>query len=516
MGFIAVIIVMIIVDASALVNNIQIINQVNNLERSKRIELTESNKVAYNIQRIKSNIRELFLEMESGERPDEVVLARREIEINLTELLEALDALYNATHTGYLLSEAEEDKEAELGELAIIDSINLIIPEFITQAQATLKLMDENNYKEAEDKFENELEPVSRDIQNIMSVIVDDSEEEITWAISQLNKKVDKTIRLGIYLTVLSILLSLAIGLYISRSISRPLYKLIYGTKEIEKGNLATTVELGTKGELGLLADSFNKMARELRSRIESINQLNKELEQSNQTKDKFFSIIAHDLKNPFNIILGFTDLLVEQYQDFDENERKEIVSELNNTSKIVYDLLENLLTWSRTQSGKIELYPANLKLDSIVTESIASYSGNARQKQISIVNNIPEDIEVYADRFTVSVVLNNVLNNAIKFTRDGGQITLAAKKVQELVEISIKDTGVGMSRKIIDFLLLDESITSTPGTRNEKGTGLGLTLIKEFISKNNGFLNIESKPEQGTDFRFSLPAKSPVNQIES
>lgn len=506
LGFISVIILMIVVDVNALMNNIQIINRVNDLEYSKRIELTQSNKVAYFIQRIKSNLRELFLEMDNGERPDEIAYARKELEPNISELLFAIETLHDATQTGYSLSENEDDRERELEELAMIDSLDVLAPEFISDVRTTIRLLDKGDLNQAEDNFEYNVEPVSRKMQDSVSVIVKDAEEEVAWAINQLNARVEKAIKLGIYLTILSILLSLSIGLYISRSISRPLYKLISGTKEVGKGNLEITVNLETKGELLLLADSFNEMVRELKTRIEVINKLNKELEESNQTKDKYFSIIAHDLKNPFNVILGFTDLLVEQYHDFDENEKQKIVQELNKSSKIVYELLENLLNWSRLQSGKIEMYPKKISLNSIIKNSITSYNGNAEQKQIDVINNISEEINVYADEFTITVAVNNILNNAIKFTPDGGSVTISANKNENRVEVSIKDTGIGMSREIIDSVFQSKKIDSTPGTRAEKGTGLGLVLIKDFLEKNNGNLAIKSTPGKGTDFRFSLP----------
>ncbi|HZL11048.1 MAG TPA: HAMP domain-containing sensor histidine kinase [Prolixibacteraceae bacterium] len=505
LGFIAVIIVMIIVDVNALMNNIEIIDHVEDLEHSKQIELVQSNKVAYLIQLIKSNQRELFLEIDSGERKVEIIATRKQLETNIQDLLSAIKTMKNATQIGYSLTKNDKDMERELEELAMIDSLSILTSGLISEVRGNLKLQDSGVFNQLKDIFEHSIDPGSNKIQNLISVIIKDVEEDVARAINKLSIKVDKATKFGIYLTILSILLSLAIGLYISRSISKPLYKLIYGTKEIGKGNLETTVNLGTKGELQLLANSFNDMSKELKIRITSINKLNEELEESNQTKDKYFSIIAHDLKNPFNVILGFTDLLVEQYHDFDEGERQEIVRELNKSSKIVYDLLENLLTWSRSQSGKIELHPEDLNLYFVIKNSVTSYSGNAEQKQIALINNISEEINVYADKFTLTVIVNNILNNAIKFTPDGGSVTFSASKKLNRIEVSIKDTGIGMSQKVTAYLLQSEKIASTSGTRNEKGTGLGLALIKDFINKNNGSLEIESMPGQGTDFRFSL-----------
>ena len=508
-GFIAVILVMIFVDSNALLNNIQIINHVNGLEHSKRIELTQSNKVAYLIQRIKSNLGELFLELDRGERPEEIAEARREVVINIPDLLTAIKTLEAATQTGYSLSEGEDEKAEELEELALINRLDTLTSEFSLGVQKIMAWQEAGNLNEAEDYFESKIEPMSREMQDSIAVLVSDAEEEVNWAINQLNIKVDKAIKLGIYLTVLSILLSLAIGLYISRSISKPLYKLIYGTREIGKGNLETTVELETDGELQLLANSFNDMAGELKVRIEAINKLNKELEESNHVKDKYFSIIAHDLKNPFSAILAFSDLLVQNYHDFDEQERRQIIHDLNVSSKVIYDLLENLLTWSRSQNGKIDLHPKNLDLNTMVADSIMSYKSNAEQKQIEITNKLPEGTSSYADEFTLMVAINNILNNAVKFTPNGGSVTISANVQPDQVELSIKDTGIGMSQEAIDRLFQSKKIESTPGTRNEKGTGLGLTLIKDFIERNRGRLSIHSTPGKGTEFRVLLPGRN-------
>ncbi|QGY47925.1 HAMP domain-containing protein [Maribellus comscasis] len=511
LGFISVIIIMIVVDVSALMNNIEIISRVDDLESSKRIELTQSNKVAYVTQRIKSNLRELFLEIESDKRPHEIAYAEEEVKTYISDLQSSLKILHDATNTGYLLSEDEDELAGEMEELAIIDSLYVLTFDFVAGVNEILDLLDNNETDAAEDYFEYDVEPVSRILQDLISVLVVDVEEEVAWAINQLNLKVRKTIRLGIYLTILSILLSLAIGSYISKSISKPLYKLISGTREIGLGNLEVEVNLDTKGELQLLADSFNDMVRELKARIEAIDKLNEELEESNQTKDKYFSIIAHDLKNPFNVILGFTDLLVENYKDFDEEKRQRIIRELNKSSKVIYDLLENLLTWSRSQSGKIELYPEILSVNSIIDNSVNSYSGVAKQKQITILNNISEETNIYADEFTITVAINNILNNAVKFTPDKGLIVISTIKNKNQIELRIKDTGIGMKSEIIENLFRSKKITSTPGTRREQGTGLGLILIKDFTERNKGNLSIISEPEKGTEFRLLFPAAKSI-----
>ena len=508
LGFISVIMIMIIVDSMALINNIRIINEVEDLERSKRVGLTQSNRIAYLVQRIKSNLRELFLEIEHPEREKEVTNAREVIESSLPEILESIQTMQNATLIGHDLAEEDEEKKAETEEILITDSLKAIVEHFIIDIEKILKLQDAGKFEEADEFFENHAEPLSRNMQNLIIKIVDDDEKEVTWAIKQLNKRVDRAMQHGILLTILSILLSLFIGFYIARSITNPLNKLIHGTKEIRNGNLETSVDLKTKGELQILANSFNKMTKELKSRIEAINKLNMELEDSNEAKDKYFSIIGHDLKNPFNLILGFSNLLLEKYDKYDDEKRLKVIQHINTSSKIIYELLENLLTWANSQRKKIELVPENINLNSVIEKSMAAYGGNAKSKNIHIIKHIPDDITVYADLFTLTVIINNMLSNAIKFTPDEGSVTISAKKYDDRVELIVADTGTGMSQETIDNLFQSKKIVSSSGTRNEKGTGLGLMLIKDFIAQNNGKLEIKSQPDKGTEFRISLPVK--------
>jgi signal transduction histidine kinase len=506
LGFISVIVIMMIVDFNALRNNIDIINKIDDLEISKRVELSQSNKIAYALQRINSNQREIFLEIENPDKVWEVIESGKAINESIPRLKESVRVLHNATQIGFDLSEEEEDLKREGNELLLVDSLVTMTNHFIVSIQQVRQIQDEKKYQEAEDLYENETEPVSRSIERLIEVIVSNAEEEVQWAVSQLNGQVDRAIQLGVYLTILSVILALSIGFYISRSISGPLNKLIDGTNQVREGNLEANVELNTKGELQLLAESFNKMTKELKKQVSSIDKLNKELIEANDSKDTFFSVIAHDLKNPFGIILGLTEILTTQYNDFDEEERKKFIDEINNSSKLIYELLENLLAWARSQSGKIRIMKENLDLKEVAEKSIASYAANARQKNIAIVDEIPDNQIIFADKYTLSVIVNNILNNAIKFTPEGGQVIFSVKAESDRVETSIKDTGVGMSEESLAGLFNSSGLPTSPGTNNEKGTGLGIVLIKEFIDKNGGTLHVESKPGAGTDFRFSLP----------
>jgi signal transduction histidine kinase len=232
-------------------------------------------------------------------------------------------------------------------------------------------------------------------------------------------------------------------------------------------------------------------------------------LKEANATKDKFFSIISHDLRNPFNTILGFSDLLFSNYDEYNDIERKKIIGDLNISAKNAYSLLENLLNWANAQLGRIEINKENLDLKSIIRKSIEPYLSYAEKKGIQIINNVQEKINFLADISTIRIVIGNIVNNAIKFTPTGGKISLNANKDESNVHIKISDTGVGMDKEVIRKLFRIDECKSLPGTNEEPGTGLGLILCKEFIDKNNGSIKVESKPGKGSTFTITLPVKS-------
>ncbi len=232
-------------------------------------------------------------------------------------------------------------------------------------------------------------------------------------------------------------------------------------------------------------------------------------LKESNTTKDKFFSIISHDLKSPFNSLLGFTDMLVENYDLFDDEERKSIIDSLNTSSKNTYQLLENLLTWSRSQTGIIEFVQEEIEIKLVIKESILLCQAAAENKNIELIESAEDGLMVFADKNMLHTVLRNLISNAIKFTENKGTLIVSAKesKQEGFIEISVSDTGVGIPEDIIDDLFLMDKDVSTPGTENEKGTGLGLILCKEFVEKQGGKIWVESEVGVGSQFIFTLPA---------
>ena len=249
-----------------------------------------------------------------------------------------------------------------------------------------------------------------------------------------------------------------------------------------------------------------NKLLKQIvEKRTADLQESNDKLNLLNSTKDKFFTIISHDLKSPFNSILGFTNLLAEDYNKFDETQKRKIISSLRESSQLAYELLENLLTWARTQTGRIEINKELLNLKELVETSIAPYKDNASKKNIEIAINIPPDTKLSIDRNTSMTFIANLVNNAIKYTPEGGTITINYHENEDNIELHIIDTGVGMTSEVIGKLFrIDEDI-STEGTNNERGTGLGLILCKEFINKNGGDISVLSEVGKGSEFIITL-----------
>lgn len=236
------------------------------------------------------------------------------------------------------------------------------------------------------------------------------------------------------------------------------------------------------------------------------INEQMIKLEEVNRTKDRFFSIIAHDLKNPFNSLIGITENLLESLDDFSSDEIKEYLSLLLQSSQQGYNLLENLLHWSRSQTGKLTVSPKVINLNELTETTINLMLHNISEKKLEVVNNIDFNTLAYADENMITTILRNLLSNAIKFTPKGGNITIQSIKDSKQITVSVKDTGLGIDDSILSNLFKLDIFNSTLGTNQETGTGLGIILCKEFIERNNGQIWVDSKINQGTTFFFNLP----------
>ncbi len=263
----------------------------------------------------------------------------------------------------------------------------------------------------------------------------------------------------------------------------------------------------------------FNKRNQELKEKNEVIRHKSELMEELNNTKNKFFSIIAHDLKGPLNSLTGFSNLIINHVEYLSKDEIKMMAIDIDKSVRNLIDLLNNLLAWARSQMGSIEFKPKHLQVAMLFDELIGILQLNAQNKKINLVINAQSDIWVYADENAVRTILRNLTSNALKFTNEGGKVTVTAKKVEDkFVQISVNDTGLGMDETTMDKIFRIDSKHSTKGTQGESGTGLGLLLCKEFAEKNNGSISVESILEVGSTFKVLLPVGvvngSPVEKL--
>lgn len=244
-----------------------------------------------------------------------------------------------------------------------------------------------------------------------------------------------------------------------------------------------------------------------LRKKVESkLADSESKLKQMNKEKDKFFSIIAHDLKNPFSSISGFSKLLQMNINKYDNAKINEILEMMITSSRSGYNLLENLLEWSRSQSGKLTFRKENLDLCKIINEAIHSLSASAHHKKIVISTNLEKGLSPIGDANMISTVIRNLVSNAIKFTPENGSIIVATLCKDNIVEVSVKDTGIGITKKQLNNLFKLDTGYSTRGTIGEKGTGLGLIICKEFVEKHHGNIYVKSQNGEGSEFTFTIP----------
>ncbi|NOU18179.1 MAG: HAMP domain-containing histidine kinase [Bacteroidales bacterium] len=258
----------------------------------------------------------------------------------------------------------------------------------------------------------------------------------------------------------------------------------------------------------------YNTLEAELTSKNNEIGRQKEELEAQrkmlesiNTTKDKFFAIIAHDLKNPFSTVLGLSELLTKDFESFTPEKQKFFINQIYKYSKNTFNLLENLLQWSMLQTGRMSLYPKLISLSEIISNNIELLKGNALQKEISIESKITSEGFVYVDVSMITTVIRNLLSNAIKFTSQKGKIQIDTFKEKTFVRVSIKDNGIGISLEDQLKLFKIDSNPVTIGTSMEKGTGLGLILCKDFVERHGGTIWVESTVGKGSTFSFTIPA---------
>ena len=241
---------------------------------------------------------------------------------------------------------------------------------------------------------------------------------------------------------------------------------------------------------------------RQLEKQKKKIEEDNKTLKKLNTTKDKFFSIIAHDLRSPLGTLHNMGEILLLKQGQVDENYRQRVTESLVESTKTTFNLLDNLLKWARANLGQMNFKPQKIKVNDIINENVDIYRTSLEAKNIGLVNSIKHGIYIYGDRDMVNTIIRNLLSNAIKFTPENGTIEILSKKTApDKIEIGVSDTGMGMDAGAISKLFRDDTNYTTYGTNKEKGSGLGLKLCKEFVEKNKGEIKIESEPGEGTIF---------------
>ena len=239
------------------------------------------------------------------------------------------------------------------------------------------------------------------------------------------------------------------------------------------------------------------------------IQKQNEQLQELNATKDKFFSIIAHDLRSPFTGFLGLTQTITEEASNISAQELTLLGSTMHKAADNLFRLLQNLLEWALMQSGSASIVLKDISLTNMITQNVEEIKVRSEQKGISINNIVTDHIRAYADEKMINSVLLNLLSNAVKFTNRNGAITVNVKEIaDQMIEISVRDTGVGMPKSMMEKLFKLGEKTGRKGTEGELSTGLGLLLCKEFIEKNNGRIWVDSEEGAGSTFHFTLRSK--------
>ncbi|MDD2196157.1 MAG: ATP-binding protein [Bacteroidales bacterium] len=288
-------------------------------------------------------------------------------------------------------------------------------------------------------------------------------------------------------------------------------YNLITSRNEISIAML--------KGLVLRLRD-YNKLEAELTQKNIEIEHQKKELEKQrgelealNATKDKFFAIIAHDLKNPFSTVLGLSELLAREFETFDSKSLKDFITQIYKYSNNTFNLLENLLQWSMLQTDRIPLRPTVINLKHVIEENLELLTGNAKNKNIEMQIISSNACSAYIDANQITTVVRNLISNAIKFTPNNGKIIVRVDDDGEFWRVSISDNGIGIDKKDIKKLFLIDSNPTTIGTSQEKGTGLGLILCKEFVERNGGHIWVESTHGKGSTFSFTVPKTDTIEK---
>jgi len=315
---------------------------------------------------------------------------------------------------------------------------------------------------------------------------------------------------------VIVLIILAALFIYMMRIRTLKMQK-IYLEEEVENRTSIIKEKNSLLREQATQLNESNVLLEEQQQQIQEQNEVlldqtyeletaNKSLKELNSTKDKFFSIIAHDLKNPFGVIRGFAEIIRDKYSKLDDNSKKKYINAICDASSNVYNLLENLLNWSRSQTDRIEISPEQIHLLSLFENNIELVNEMLNSKQLDVRLNISDDIKAFADINMINTVVRNLLTNAIKFSPANKTISVLVENTGDLIQVEIKDEGVGISEANLKKLFRVDQNISSQGTNGESGTGLGLILCKEYVEKNKGRIWVKSAEGSGSTFYFTLP----------
>ncbi|MFA8300242.1 MAG: ATP-binding protein [Hyphomicrobiales bacterium] len=357
-----------------------------------------------------------------------------------------------------------------------------------------------------------------KDDEDLVIITTNKILDNLNLLISNISKKFDEEklymetsysffSNLLVVLNISLLIITIIAGIGLSRLIVIPIYKLTKAARNISDGDFNVNVNINTGDEIELLGSTFNNMA-------ENLKQQREKLEKSNATKDKFFSILAHELRAPFNAFLSVSEALAKNQDKLTEERKRSFANSIYASAYKINALLHNLLQWSCTQTNNITYIPKVIDANEVVNENIQLLSTPITNKKLNVNNLIPKDTFVWADYNLLSTVIRNLINNATKFTPSEGiiNIILGIENNETLI-ISVQDTGIGLSQKDINKLFRIDVDTKFIGSSTEKGTGLGLILCKEFVEINGGRIWVTSEEGKGSTFSFSLQKYS-VNKL--
>ncbi len=465
-------------------------------------------KFSYQITETKMLIKNWVFVSPKTNSPDKIRL-KQLLDVEIPQILNELE----------VLSENWEEDEKQVLQQLKVHFLDSLVPSQ-EEVMAILTTFDDYNNAllifQAQSLVEDESDPVMivttsliDEVNGFMHKLSLKSED-----VKEESKKSMNAFKLLIVFIAASIAFgTLLLASYINRSVIKPLKELDRAASLVQSGHLDIQVKVQQDDEVGSLGENFNKMIsglNEQQDELEEFNQLllksQKKLKETNKTKDKFFNIIAHDLKGPFTSFLSVTDILSNDADSIPEDKKIYFLKSLNKSALYLESLLDNLLQWARTQSGTLEVNQRCIALYDIVKQNTRLLQMNAQNTKVELVNKIEEGINVNADPNLLHTVLRNLLSNAVKFSENGGQVVITSKTLEnKFVEVSISDQGIGIANDDLAKLFRIDVSTKLIGESTQKGTGFGLILCKEFVEKQGGEISVESELGKGTTFNFTL-----------